>query len=425
MGGVEYANTPGGTVAHPETALIDIIPNAEGFAKRETSGSYSDNFILRDHLGNTRVVFKDANNDGVIDATDIVQVNAYYPFGLNHGANINGAAGAFKYQYNGKELNEDFGLNWNDYGARFYDPAIGRWHATDPLAEMNTSWSPYVYVRNNPVGLIDPDGMKEGDPIDGGTLSTVTCTATRLPKYNGMSTMQLYVPTSTPKLGNGSGATNTPILPPIPISQLGLDRYIPVYGSGLDSRDAFNTGHPWQGTFYGVLAITDVFLVKSVLVNLGKAGIKAIAKKGVQKMVVESQVEVLAKAGVEVAEAESELAIKSGTGAYYSVAFEMELTSDLYPNVYRGAHFKAANEALELALSSDIGLSTSISRLGIAIPKFETGSILGKSPLNWVWHHDAKAGIMQLVPKYQHTINSKFWETLHPNGIGGFSIWGK
>lgn len=173
------------------------------------------------------------------------------------------------------------------------------------------------------------------------------------------------------------------------------------------------------------MAITDVFLVKSVLVNLGKAGIKAIAKKGVQKMVVESQVEVLAKAGVEVAEAESELAIKSGTGAYYSVAFEMELTSDLYPNVYRGAHFKAANEALELALSSDIGLSTSISRLGIAIPKSETGSILGKSPLNWVWHHDAKAGIMQLVPKYQHTINSKFWETLHPNGIGGFSIWGK
>jgi hypothetical protein len=39
--------------------------------------------------------------------------------------NWNGAAGPNKYQYNGKEWNDDFGLSWNDYGARFYDPAVG------------------------------------------------------------------------------------------------------------------------------------------------------------------------------------------------------------------------------------------------------------------------------------------------------------
>ena len=39
------------------------------------------------------------------------------------------------YQYNGKELNEDFGLNWNDYGARWYDPAVARWTGVDPLAD--------------------------------------------------------------------------------------------------------------------------------------------------------------------------------------------------------------------------------------------------------------------------------------------------
>ena len=62
-----------------------------------------------------------------------------------------------KYQYNGKELNEELGLNWNDYGARYYDPAIARWNAVDPLADNpdNIFASPYCYVLNNPIILID------------------------------------------------------------------------------------------------------------------------------------------------------------------------------------------------------------------------------------------------------------------------------
>lgn len=69
-----------------------------------------------------------------------------------------------RYQYNSKELTEDLGLNWNDYGFRMYDPAIARWNAVDPLAEDFYSWSPYNYVLGNPIMLVDPDGKAASEP---------------------------------------------------------------------------------------------------------------------------------------------------------------------------------------------------------------------------------------------------------------------
>ena len=65
------------------------------------------------------------------------------------------------YKYNNKELNEDFGLGLYDYGARWYDAAIGRWGQVDPLAEKKWGLTPYRYSFNNPVLFIDPDGLFE------------------------------------------------------------------------------------------------------------------------------------------------------------------------------------------------------------------------------------------------------------------------
>src|SRR5690606_562070 len=65
--------------------------------------------------------------------------------------------------YNGKELVSDHNLNIYDYGARGYDPVIGRWSIVDPLAEERQWLSPYNYVQNNPMGKIDPDGKLDTD----------------------------------------------------------------------------------------------------------------------------------------------------------------------------------------------------------------------------------------------------------------------
>ncbi|WP_260397356.1 RHS repeat-associated core domain-containing protein [Empedobacter brevis] len=95
----------------------------------------------------------------------VLEENNYYPFGLKHKGynNTNLANANYKYKYNGKELQDDFNINLYDYGARNYDPAIGRWFNIDPLAEKSKRFSPYTYALNNPVYFIDPDGMAAED----------------------------------------------------------------------------------------------------------------------------------------------------------------------------------------------------------------------------------------------------------------------
>ncbi len=131
---------------------LSYILTPEGRALPE-GNSFKYEYNLKDHLGNTRVVF---DQDGTV-----LQDNSYYPFGMKfEGLSYENTATSSlnKYLYNGKEMQDDFGLEWYDYGARFYDPVLGRFHTPDRFSEKYLNQSQYQYGLNNPLKFIDING---------------------------------------------------------------------------------------------------------------------------------------------------------------------------------------------------------------------------------------------------------------------------
>ncbi|EAY24076.1 RHS repeat-associated core domain-containing protein [Microscilla marina] len=146
----------------PVTASLQIAhlsPGAGQWQDLELTYTATERGYLQAFVANEsdQEVFFD---DMVVEHTPqlIVQENHYYPFGMNLRGIEKVGKPEHKYLYNGKEKQEEFGLNWMDYGARFYDAQLGRWHSVDELAEKNHITSPYGYVLNNPMKFIDPDG---------------------------------------------------------------------------------------------------------------------------------------------------------------------------------------------------------------------------------------------------------------------------
>ena len=152
-----YMLTPEGTVSRTEGSA---------------GTSYTYNYFKTDHLGSTRVMLSAV--DGTLQAS---QTTDFYPFGLAFEySNLN----KNKYLFSGKELQDGLVgssmLAWYDFGARFYDPVLGRWFNVDPAAQVA---NPYLFCGNAPMMYIDQDGrlfwlIPVLGAVIGGTMNVIS-----------------------------------------------------------------------------------------------------------------------------------------------------------------------------------------------------------------------------------------------------------
>jgi RHS repeat-associated protein len=130
-----------------------------GYVSLDANGTPTSwNYYVTDHLGSTRKVV-DSNNN-------IKETINYYPFGsemkMEAPAQMQQTENAnHPFRFTGKELDKQNGLNWYDFGARWFDVAgLPMWTSVDPLAEKYYPFSPYAYCAGDPVNKFDPDGRE-------------------------------------------------------------------------------------------------------------------------------------------------------------------------------------------------------------------------------------------------------------------------
>jgi RHS repeat-associated protein len=128
----------------------------------------STNYFVADHLGSTNLL--------VNGSPSIERTTRYLPFG---GAYDTSGTADDDHKYTGQRLDDASGLYY--YGARYYDPQMGRFITPDTFVQDPfdpQSLNRTAYTRNNPIIYSDPDGhfifaaVLIGAAIGGGLAGT-------------------------------------------------------------------------------------------------------------------------------------------------------------------------------------------------------------------------------------------------------------
>ena len=149
-------------------------------------------YEMTNHLGNVLATVTDRKlpldldtDPTTIDAFDPVfsSAHSYYPFGMIQPNAQNLVSAGYRFGFNGMEMDDEVkgGGNSLDFGARIYDPRVGKWLSGDPLESKYPSWSTYNFTLDNPLYFVDETG--EGAEVskildDQGNVSAIQVTAT-------------------------------------------------------------------------------------------------------------------------------------------------------------------------------------------------------------------------------------------------------
>jgi RHS repeat-associated protein len=429
---------------------------------RETRGTQTkDYYPLYDGSGH---VIGLADSNGVL-----VAEYAYGPFGeLIHArgpmAQINPIRYATKY------FDIETGLYY--YGQRYLDPITGQWLSREPLGESE-SLNLYSYCRNDPINKVDVLGLAEISP-DAPTneeiqrsidilVSSITGNEAWIYRKKGFGEWVVSLfdgeDQSVDQLGRDKQELRF-LKAVLEIrNALGKDDYGTFkawsearkrFGDNLPERVVSHYLKPSDGLlttpsfreFSRIQDATEQFVVGS---SIGFLPVPIVGFVGGSTTRVPAVVEA-AQAGRTVNGLEHILFPSYGgkpgfapgmvinpfgqpaqrPPAAYSVAMEVQLAPNQF-GMRRDRHFAIANQALRSELATNPTLAN-------LVPYPE---VLGRAPNGWTWQHattnqawnnvtgQGRPGVLQLVPKDQHTGGSEWWCLLHPlpNGGGGYSEW--
>jgi RHS repeat-associated protein len=191
----------------------------------------------------------------------------------------------YQYKYNGKEYQDELGLNVTAMDFRQYDSTIGRFTSIDLLSEIFHEHTPYHFTLNNPVYFSDPTGLCPDCPDPKNSKQGDTFTIANGSVYffdNGewvrseeeLEGIEIVASSKSPNIDEGTpgkleGAADV------------ITDFVPVVGSLKDIYNGYNEGNPWLMAFGVGFLIVDVatFGSGSIIKGAVKQGIKQGTKQ--------------------------------------------------------------------------------------------------------------------------------------------------